>query len=204
MDVDGTSQPVNNMIDFYNLFEIADGLQNHTGITGIQHATSFNLFRALFKTNMAHLFGKQPALYYDSSKIQITENLNLPIMALYNSYNYFPQMQVVWTTNKIFIDIPGKPVPTSKSLLTTNKLLSRFLDKYESVKTDSVHPNQMTPRIPRPMLKKYEETKDKIKTSWVEKYKKYCKSSEPECQYTNIDKLINQMKKVKLNLTSLT
>ena len=188
----------NKITEFYNLFELADGLQNHTNITGIQHATSFNLFRALFKTNIPSSLSKQTQAqyFYDSSKIAITPKLELPIMALYNSHSYFPQFQVVWTTNKMVIALPGIPAPTSISLLKKNKLLTRFLEKQNT----TTH----TPRIPRVMLKKYEANRDKLRLSWQSKYNKYCNSStEPESHYTNLDKLINQMRNVKLSLTNL-
>lgn len=186
----------NKITTFYNLFELADGLQNHTNITGIQHATSFNLFRALFKTNIPSSKKTQAQYLYDSSKIAITPKLELPIMALYNSHSYFPQFQVVWTTNKIVMALPGVPAPTCKALLQKNKLLVRFQEKHNTT-TD-------TPRIPRVMLKKYELNRDKLRLSWQTKYNKYCNSSyEPESHYTNLDKLINQMRSVKLTLTNL-
>lgn len=188
----------NKVTAFCNLFEIADGLINHTNITGIQHATSFNLFLALFKTNTPSSLSKrvQTSYYYDSKKIYITPTLDIPIFVLYNAYSYFPQFQVVWTTNKIVLSLPGIPKPTSTSLLKQNKLLTRIQEKYNST-TD-------TPRIPRVMLKRYEANKDKLRLSWQSKYNKYCNSSyETESHYTNLDKLINQMQKVKLTLTNL-
>lgn len=204
----------NKVTAFNNLFELADGLQNHTSITGIQHATSFNLFRALFKTNIASPKQTHAPYYYDSPfslagnpaskreqnlgaslEFNVNGKLEIPIMMLYNAHNYFPQFQVVWTTNKMVIALPGVPAPTSTSLLKKNKLLVRFQEK-QNTTTD-------TPRIPRVMLKRYEANMDKLRLSWLAKYNKFCGGNEPESHYTNLDKLITQMRNVKLKLTNM-
>jgi hypothetical protein len=190
-----TTSSSNDSISFCNLFEIAHGLQNHASITGIQHATSFNLFRALYKTSLSKLVTTSHNYAYNPKPIKLTDMMELPIIALYNSYNYWPQLQVVWTCNKIMLALPGAKKPTNESLLRNNKLLARV---YADSLIDS-------PKIPKVMLRKYETNIDKVRTRWIEKYNKFCKAPEgdPICQYTNMDKLIGQMSKIKLEVHDL-
>lgn len=163
---------------FFNLTDVTHGLQNHTSITGVKQATSFNLFKSLYMTNAAKC--SKPGLNYkfDANKITLNDKCEIPIILLFNGYNYFPQFQVVWSTDKIFLNLPGIIPPSNDSLLSANKVLKVYNDKHD---IDVI-------KVPRVMsqnsntINTKKKSKQKSVSDWLCNYKKYC--GKETSQYT--------------------
>lgn len=178
---------------FFNLTDVTHGLQTHTTITGVQQATSFNLFKSLYMTNMVKY--NKPGLNYkfNENKLILNDKCEIPIILLFNGYNYFPRFQVVWSTDKIFINLPGVMPPNNDSLLRTNKVLKVYNDKPD---TDVI-------KVPRVMVQNTNtintktKSKQKSVSDWLYNYKKYC--GEETSQYTNMTKLLCSMNRLQLD-----
>lgn len=180
---------------FFNLVDITYGLQTHTNITGVKQATSFNLFKSIYTSNVAK-YNKTGLNYkFDGNKLILNDNCEVPLILLFNGYNYFPRFQVVWSTDKIFLNLPGVLPPNNDSLLSANKVLKAVhvnKQKYSDKNDDCV------PKIPRVMAYNTITTKSKQKpvTEWLHDYKKYCGSE--TTQYTNMTKLLCSMNRLQL------
>jgi hypothetical protein len=180
---------------FFNLIDVTDGLQNHTSITGIQHATSFNLFKSLYHTVVDKYNKRQPVSSITShapTKLVFNETCALPIVLLFNTYNYFPRLQVVWSTDKIFLKLPGVDPPTNDLLLKNNGVLKIF-----NVNKWSVADENKIPIVMRQSMHTMKsKTKQKQTPEWLHAYKKYC--GDESSHYTNITKLLDSMNRLVL------
>jgi hypothetical protein len=228
---------------FFNLIDVTHGLQTHTSITGVKQATSFNLFKSLYTTNIAKYTvctgiespakgnatavtqnsrsrfemglefrvssGKnggctKPGLNYkfDSNKLILNDNCEIPIILLFNGYNYFPRFQVVWSTDKIFLNLPGVTPPTNDSLLRANKVLKVYHDKSDTT-VDKI-PRVMTQNSNTINTKTKAHAKSKQKTvaDWLRDYKKYCGAE--TTQYTSMTKLLRSMNHLQLETADYT
>ena len=193
---------------FFNLIDVTHGLQNHTSITGVKQATSFNLFKSLYTSNIGKYAAKysktgrceKPGLNYkiDSNKLILNDNCALPLILLFNGYNYFPRFQVVWSTDKIFLNIPGVTPPTNDSLLSANKVLKVYHDKSEAAIGVNKIPRVMTQNSNTINTKTKARAKSKQKTvaDWLRDYKKYC--GEETTQYTSMTKLLCSVNRLQL------
>lgn len=186
---------------FFNLFDVTYGLQTHTNITGVKQATSFNLFKSIYTSSVAkyNKSGHNRGLYYkyDANKLILNDNCELPLILLFNGYNYFPRFQVVWSTDKIFLNMPGVMPPSNDSLLSANKVLKAMhINKHN----DSDKNDDCVPKIPRVMSQNTITTKSKQKpvTAWLRDYKKYCGSE--TSQYANMAKLQCAMNRLQLEM----
>ena len=179
---------------FFNLTDVTQGLQTHTSITGVKQATSFNLFKSLYMTNIGKHTRLGPNYKFDAYKLTLNDNCEIPIILLFNGYNYFPRFQVVWSTDKIFLNLPGCALPSNDSLLSANKVLKVYRDKSD---TDTG-----VEKIPRVMVQNSNtitmKTKSKQKPvkDWHRDYKKYC--GEETTQYTSMTKLLCSMNRLQL------
>lgn len=179
---------------FFNLIDVTYGLQTHLNITGVKQATSFNLFKSIYTSNVAkyNKLDLKTKIYGD--KLKINDSTELPIILLYNSYNYFPRFQVIWSTDKIFLNLPGVLPPNNESLLSANKVLNAM----DTKNTKETLKCECSPKIPRIMDHKSITTKSKQKpvAEWLRDYKKYCGSE--TIQYTNMTKLLCAMNRLQL------
>ena len=187
---------------FFNLADVTHGLQNHTNITGVKQATSFNLFKSLYTSNAAK-YNKKGLNYkiglnykFDGTKLMLNDNCEIPIILLFNGYNYFPRLQVVWSTDKIFLNLPGVMPPNNDSLLSSNKVLKAT----DATNTKSTDKCEDSSKIPRVMSHNTITTKSKQKpvTEWLRDYKKYCGCE--TTQYTSMTKLLCSMNRLKLEV----
>ena len=187
---------------FFNLTDVTHGLQTHTSITGVKQATSFNLFKSLYTSNIAKYNAKysKPGLNYkfDANKLILNDKCEIPIILLFNGYNYFPRFQVVWSTDKIFLNLPGVMSPTNDSLLHANKVLKVYNDNSEAATGVDKIPRVMTQNSNTINTKTKQNAKSKQKsvTDWLRDYKKYCGAE--TTQYTSMTKLLCSMNKLQL------
>lgn len=186
---------------FFNLVNVTYGLQTHTNITGVKQATSFNLFKSIYTSNVAKYSkagGNLGLNYkYDANKLILNDNCELPLILLFNGYNYFPRFQVVWSTDKIFLNLPGVMPPNNDSLLCANKVLKAV---HVNKHNDSDKNDECVPKIPRVMTQNSITTKSKQKpvTAWLRDYKKYCGSE--TTQYTSMTKLLCSMNRLQMEV----
>lgn len=184
---------------FFNLIDVTYGLQTHLNITGVKQATSFNLFKSIYTSNVAKYNKLDLKTKINGDKLKINDSTELPIILLYNSYNYFPRFQVIWSTDKIFLSLPGVLPPNNDSLLSANKVLKAAADGFNKQKEESTKPEN-SQKIPRIIDHKSITTKSKQKNvaEWLRDYKKYCGSE--TTQYTNMTKLICSMNLLQLEM----
>jgi hypothetical protein len=186
---------------FFNLVDVTYGLQTHMNITGVKHATSFNLFKSLYTSNVAKYSktGSNTGLNYkfDANKLILNDNCEIPLILLFNGYNYFPRFQVVWSTDKIFLNLPGVMPPNNDSLLSANKVLKAG---HVNKNKDSDKNDEWEPKIPRVMAQNtiVNKSKQKPVTDWLRDYKKYCGSE--TTQYTSMTKLLCSMNRLQLEV----
>jgi hypothetical protein len=197
---------------FFNLTDVTNGLQTHMSITGVKQATSFNLFKSLYITNIDKY--NKPGLNYkfDSNKLILNDKCEIPIILLFNGYNYFPRFQVVWSTDKIFLNLPGVMPPTNDSLLHANKVLKVYNDNSEAATVCTGVSATWVDKIPRVMTqnsntintktKQNAKSKQKSVTDWLRDYKKYCGAE--TTQYTSMTKLLCLMNKLQLETADYT
>jgi hypothetical protein len=194
------SAPHSNCITkFFNLTDVTNGLQTHTTITGVKQATSFNLFKSLYMTNIGKHTRLCPNYKFDANKLILNDNCEIPIILLFNGYNYFPRFQVVWSTDKIFLNLPGVMPPSNDSLLNANKVLKIYRDKADADTCDKEKvPRVMTQHSNTINMKTKQNTKSKQKsvTEWLRDYKRYC--GEETTQYTSMTKLLCSMNRLQL------
>jgi hypothetical protein len=151
---------------FYGLFDIREGLQNHTNIIGIHKATSFNIFKALYKNTINKIKKLSLDYAHNSDNLELTPGFIIPLLTFYSNYTYFPQLQVIWTNSGCQIYLPGIEAPGSNpgKLLEMNKLLS------------IIEP----PKVPRVAITQRNIQKTR-RFNWRAAYLKHC--GDPESHY---------------------
>ena len=144
------------------LLDLVTGLQNHSNIFGITTATSLNLFQALYKYHIT-----KPV----KSSILI-DDIQLLVVNLFNNYNYFPRLHVIWHNDKIYIMKPGGHTSiTNDTLIGDNKIITAVTpDTYKILPAIAMAPEK-PPNHPGQKFK------------WPNIYTKYCGS--PDVQYEN-------------------